>query len=67
MSVGFGLWMFFGVCLSLLFVVCMVVVLLIVGLIFSRVIDEYFVEFDYMVMFVKFVVFCDELCGFGLE
>lgn len=44
MSAGFGSRMSLGVRLSLLFAACTAAVSLIAGLIFSRAIDEHFVE-----------------------
>ena len=40
---------------------------LIAGLIFSRAIDDYFVELDHMAISAKLAVFRDELRGLGSE
>lgn len=63
MSAGFGSRMSLGVRLSLLFAACTAAVSLIAGLIFSRAIDEHFVELDHMAMSAKLAVFRDELRG----
>ena len=65
MSAGFGSRMSLGVRLSLLFAACPAAVSLIAGLIFSRAIDEHFVELDHMAMSAKLAVFRDELRGLG--
>ncbi|MBF3057625.1 two-component sensor histidine kinase, partial [Pseudomonas aeruginosa] len=67
MSAGFGSRMSLGVRLSLLFAACTAAVSLIAGLIFSRAIDEHFVELDHMAMSAKLAVFRDELRGLGSE
>ena len=67
MSAGFGSRMSLGVRLSLLFAACTAAVSLIAGLIFSRAIDEHFVELDHLAMSAKLAVFRDELRGLGSE